>query len=267
MSLGRRYRIWKIAGPIVALGPALAGCAEFRSEVTTFYRDGRAAQQEFDAGKTKYQAGDYAGATPHFQRALSVDPRFDEAEVHLAWSYYSTGNYPDSTRHFRQVLGRQPRWEGAWSGLGWSQYRTGQYPLALESFREAVSLDPEYRDAAVGLAYSLFELGRYREALPHLHRLTREGAYLYFPDPNSDVEEVRSRYAWCLYYTGAYAKARDEFVTGLQARPKWQGLHNGLGWTYLKMGDRTRARDSFRQALRLDPNYADARSGLTEASR
>jgi len=73
------------------------------------------------------------------------------------------------------VVARQPRWEGAWNGLGWSQYCARQYQLALEAFQEAVSLDPTYRDGAVGLAYALFELGRYREALPHLHRLTREG--------------------------------------------------------------------------------------------
>ena len=137
----------------------------------------------------------------------------------------------------------------------------------VEAFQEAVSLDPTYHDAAVGLAYALFELGRYREALPHLHRLTREGAYIYFPDPHSDVEELRSHYAWCLYYTGGYEKARDEFAKGIQARPKRAGLHDGLGWTYLKLGDRAKARESFQRALQLDPDYADARAGLAEANR
>ena len=251
----------------MTLGVVVVGCAETRSEIATGFRDARIAQQNYDAGKGKYRAGDYAGAVPLFQRTLSLDPQYDDAEIYLGWSYYHLGKYPDATRHFRQVVARQPRWEGAWNGLGWSQYGARQYPLALEAFQEAVSLDPVYRDASVGLAYSLFELGRYREALPHLHRLTREAAYLYVPDPNSDVEEVRSRYAWCLYYTAAYAKARDEFAKGIQARPKWQGLHNGLGWTYLKMGDRAKARESFQRALRLDPEYGDARAGLAEANR
>jgi tetratricopeptide (TPR) repeat protein len=249
------------------LGLVLVGCADLRSEVTTFYRDSRAAQQAYDAGQAKYQTGDYAGAIPYFQRALSIDPKYDDAEIRLAWSYYHSGKYPDATRHFLQVTTRQPRWEGAWNGLGWGQYRVGQYQLALEAFQQAVSLEPEYRDAAVGLAYSLFELHRYREALPLLKRLTLEGGYLYFPDPKSDIEEVRSRYAWCLYYTGGHEAARDEFAKGIRARPKWHGLHNGLGWTYLKLGDRAKARESFQRALRLDPDYADARAGLAETNR
>lgn len=249
------------------LAVLLTGCAETRSGIATSFREGRIAQQNYEAGKAKYRAQDYAAAAPLFQRTLSLDPQYDDAEIYLGWSYYHLGRYPDATHHFRQVTVRQPRWESAWNGLGWSQHRGRQYQSALVAFQEAVALDPGYRDAAVGLAYSLFDLGRYREALPHLHRLTREGAYLYFPNPDSDVEEVRSRYAWCLYYTGGYRQARDEFAKGIQARPKREGLHNGLGWTYLKMGDRARARESFQRALRLDPGYADARAGLAESSR
>ena len=266
-TLGRQSRAGRVLGLVLLLGLVLVGCAETRSEIATSFREGRIAQQHYDAGKAKYRARDYAAAIPLFQRTLAHEPQYDDAEVYLGWSYFHLGRYADATQHFRQVTVRQPRWEGAWNGLGWSQYRARQSERALAAFQEAVALDPGYRDAAVGLAYALFELQRYREALPHLHRLTREGAYIYFPDPDSDVEEVRSRYAWCLYYTGAYDKARDEFGKGLAVRPKWPGLHNGLGWAYLKLGNRAKARESFQRALQLDPNYADARTGLAEASR
>lgn len=267
MTHGRRGRDARRLALAAALGVVLVGCAETRSEIQTSFREGRIAQESYYAGKAKYDHGDYAGAIPHFERTLSFDPKYDEAEVYLGWSYYHQGKYPDATRHFRQVVARQPRWEGAWNGLGWSQYRAREYPVALEAFQEAVSLDPTYRDAAIGLAYSLFELGRYREALPHLHRLTREAEGQVFGVTAAGVEEVRSRYAWCLYYVGRYQEARAEFAKGLRARPTWAGLHSGLGWTYLKLGDRAKARASFQQALRLAPDDADARAGLAEASR
>jgi tetratricopeptide (TPR) repeat protein len=267
MNLGRRWREGRLIGLVISLGLVLVGCAETRSEIKTVFREGRIAQQSYDAGKAKYDAGDYARAIPQFQRTLSLDPKYDDAEIYLGWSYYQLGKYPDAARHFRQVVARQPRWEGAWNGLGWSQYRAVQYQQALDAFQEAVSLDPVYRDAAIGLAYSLFELGRYRDALPHLHRLTREAEGRVFGQRVADLEEVRSRYAWCLYYVGQHEKARAEFVKGLQARPNWHGLHSGLGWTYLKLGDRAKARESFQRALRLAPDYADARTGLAEANR
>jgi tetratricopeptide (TPR) repeat protein len=260
-QLGRRSALG------LALILLLAGCSGLRSQVSQQWTQAWQAQRSYDDGLARYEAKDYRGAIPYFARALAHDPAFDDAEAHLAWSYYYVGDYPQATRHFRQALARQPRWEGLHTGLGWSRYRAGRYHLALEAFQAALALDPRYRDAAVGRAYALFELGRYAEALPQLAQLTREGAYLYFADPNSDVEEVRSRYAWCLYYTGGYQQARDEFAKGLQAHPKREGLHNGLGWTHLKLGDRAKARESFERALRLDPDYADARAGLAEANR
>ncbi len=260
-----RKRIGQIVGFSLGLGVLLAGCAGILQPVTSRLEQGYRAQRNYDDGLERYTAKDYAGAIPLFQRALALEPAFDDAEASLAWSYYHTGQYTRATRHFRQVISRQPRWEGLYNGLGWSRYRVGRYHLAVEAFQKALALDPRYRDAAVGLAYSLFELGRYAEALPHLERLTREGEGHALQSPTKDVDEVRSRLAWTLFYLGNYEKAKEEFTKGIAARPDWYGLHNGLGWTYLRLSDLGRARQSFRRALQLRPDLADAKQGLTQA--
>jgi Tfp pilus assembly protein PilF len=258
-------------GRPVALGVAvvlfLAGCSGLRSQASQQWTQARRAQSSYEDGLARYEATDYRGAIPRFERALANDPAFDEAEASLAWSYYHVGDYPQATRHFRQALARQPRWAGLHAGLGWSRYRVGRYHLALEAFQAALALDPRYRDAAVGRAYSLFELGRYAEALPDLERLTREGEGSAFQRATPDGEEVRSRFAWALYYGGHYGRARDEFTKGLAARPTWYGLHNGLGWTHLKLGERAKAQASFQRALELKADFADARKGLAQARR
>jgi tetratricopeptide (TPR) repeat protein len=251
----------------LAFAVLFSGCGGVMSQVSETFERGRRAQVSYDHGLKLYQAKDYAGAIPQFQRALAYEPAFDDAEAHLAWSYYHVGKYPQATRHFRQAIARQPRWEGLYNGLGWSRNRVGRYHLAIEAFQQALEIDPRYREAAVGLAYSLFELGRYAEALPRLERLTREGEGHALQSPTRDVEEVRSRLAWTLYYVGQYDRAREEFTKGIAARPHWYGLHNGLGWTSLKLGDRGRAQASFQRALQLKSDFADAREGLAQAKR
>ncbi len=247
------------------IGLLLVGCSGTLAQPLTKLRESYQAQRSYEAGQERYKARQYADAIPLFRRALELDPTFDDAEASLAWSYYYVGEYTQATRHFRQAIIRQPKWEGLYNGLGWSRYRVKRYHLALEAFRQALALDQRYRDAATGYAYSLFELGRYAEVLPHLERLTRDGEGTAFQRPSSDEDEVRSRFAWSLFYLADYARAREEFRKGLAFRPDWYGLHNGLGWTYLRMGDRVRAREHFERALQLQPDYADAKEGLAQA--
>lgn len=248
----------------LGLGLTLAGCG------STFSRLANELQQNFTAhrilgdGIERYKAQDYTGAIPSFRRALEMDPTFDEAASYLAWSSYHLGEYTQATRQFRETIARQPTWEGLYDGLGWSRYQAGRYPLAIEAFQQALDLDPHYRDAAAGLAYSLYEQDKYQEALPHLERLTREGEPNGLQSAAPDLESVRSRLAWTLFYLGRYREARDQFQKGIAHQPEWYGLYNGLGWTYLKLGQRAPAWENFRRALQLKPDYADAKEGLAQ---
>jgi tetratricopeptide (TPR) repeat protein len=261
-SLSRR-RVIPLAVLGLVLGLGVTGCASTWSRLG----QGWNAQRSYGEGLNRYQAGDYAGAIPLFQQALTLDPTLDDASSHLAWSYYHTGKYSQAAHQFEQAAVHQPKWEGLYDGLGWSQYQAGRYQDAMKSFQHALELDSTYRDAAVGLAYTLFELRRYAEALPRLERLTREGGGNGMGSPAPDLDGVRSLLAWTLFYLGDYAKAKEQFTKGLAARPEWYGLHNGLGWSYLKLGDKTRAQASFKRALELKPDLGDAKEGLSLASR
>lgn len=225
------------------------------------------AERSYTEGLDRYKAKDYSGAIPLLQRALELEPEFDDAESYLGWSLYRIGRYPEATLHFRQVILRQPGRAEAYDGLGWSRFQVNRYNLALAAFRQALALDPRHRDARVGYAFSLFELARYVEALPQLERLIQEGEGTAPSRSLPDVEKVRARLAWALFYLGDYRRAREQFLKGLEAQPDWAGLHNGLAWTFLRLGDRPQALASFRRALELQPDFADALDGLTQAGR
>jgi tetratricopeptide (TPR) repeat protein len=257
------------AGVLGGIGLTLAllvgSCSSTLTQVSNQIHEGLEAQRAYTAGVDRYAAREYAAAIPYFQRALSLYAAFDDAGAYLAWSYYYVGSYQDAIRHFRHTLASQPTWEGLYDGLGWSRYQLQRYHLAAEAFQRALELNPRYRDAAVGLAYSLFESARYTDSFPLLERLTREGEGSAFQHPTADVEDVRCRLAWTLFYLGRYAEAQAEFSKGIAAHSDWYGLYNGLGWTSLKLGDRVRALQSFQKALGLMPGYADAKVGLAQA--
>ena len=242
----------------------LTGCADTLASLSAQFRRGYEAQVAYQDGTQAYQARQYDRAIYELSRAVEIDPTLDEARASLAWSYYYVHSYPEAALHFRLAIARQPQWGGLYDGLGWTRCRVGRYHIALEAFQESLRLDAANRDAAVGAAFSLFELGRYAEALPRLERLTRDGEGSPFKKPSADLEEVRSRYAWTLFYLGSYDRARTEFAKGIAARPQWYGLQNGLGWSLLRLGNRAEARAHFQQALHLQPKFPDALEGLAQ---
>lgn len=241
----------------------LTGCASTMAKLQVSHD----AQRAYEAGLARYEAADYKAAVSHFERALALDAAFDDARAYLAWSHYSLGAYTPATRQFRLALERKPDWPGLHDGLGWSRYQVGHYQLALESFERALALDPPYRDAQVGRAYTLYMLERYREARDLLANLVREAEGLGPKTRAADLEPIRARYAWTLFYLRDYPAAREQFTRGVAAHPDWAGLHNGLGWTYLRLGDRARAAQSFQRALALRKDFADAQEGLALARR
>ena len=77
-----------LLGPMVVFALALAlllsGCSGTMSRLSEKFEQGRKAQRSYHDGLERYQAKDYARAIPQFQRALSIQPDFDDAEAHLA---------------------------------------------------------------------------------------------------------------------------------------------------------------------------------------
>lgn len=249
----------------VALFVLVAGSGLHAQGILEGLRRGIEAQAAFRRAKAAYDARDYAGAREGLSDALALDPAQDEARALLGWSQYFLGEYRAAIITFKTALRRQPTWDGLHAGLGWSRFRLGRYHLAGETFRTALELNPESVDAMIGLGSAQFELGEYEAALPHLAAAVRRLEPLAGPEP-PELSRVRAKLAWSLYYLERYREALIQFEKGLRAQPSLHGLHNGVGWSYLRLGQKDRARAAFQRALALKPGYEDALEGLRQAS-
>jgi tetratricopeptide (TPR) repeat protein len=193
-----------------------------------------------------------------------LNPSHDEARALLAWCEYFLGDFQGAIISFKSVLRHQPMWEGLYAGLGWSRLRLGRHHLAIAAFQPAVERKPEYLDAVNGLGSAFFELGRYDVALPHLEKALRGLRPLVGNEP-PEAAAVRAKVAWSQYYVGRYREALATFVRASLTDPASQPLHVGMGWCYLRLGQKDEARAAFERALKLAPGDDVAREGLRRA--
>lgn len=109
--------------------------------------------------------GQPAAAVPHLQRAVSIQPRFIEAQVELANTVYATGDVDGARAELEKAVQldpvHQPR---AWFNLGVVHLGQGRPESARAAFERASSLDPDFVDAHVQYAVTLSQAGRAADA-------------------------------------------------------------------------------------------------------
>jgi tetratricopeptide (TPR) repeat protein len=132
------------------------------------------------------------------------------------------------------------------------------FDKAEASIREAIALlpyDADYRATLSSIKYLQKDWEAAREAA--------EAALAIDPE-HTDALNLRAE---SLRKLGRTGDALAELETSLQVNPDSAGTHASLGWTYLQKGNRAKATEHFREALRLDPELEWAREGVLETLR
>jgi tetratricopeptide (TPR) repeat protein len=222
------------------------------------------AEVSFARGNALLQARKYREARDQFAVTTALYPEHDQARAMLAWSEYFLGDFRAATITFKTALRRQPTWEGLHNGLGWSRLRLGRYQLAAVAFQSAVDRNPDYVDALNGLGSAQLELGNYGAALPSLEKALDGSRRALGVEP-PEVTTLRGKVAWSLYYLERPREALAMFIRASIAAPDSYQYQVGMGWCYLKLGQRDDAGAAFRRAMQLGPTDDAAREGLRRA--
>jgi tetratricopeptide (TPR) repeat protein len=217
---------------------------------------GQTAQRYLQQGDAAYAAFDHAGAAHQYRLALTADSANFEAAWKLCRALIDVGeNSPDKSERKRH------------------------YEDAVATARHAVALAPDSADGYVFLSIALGRLalesgGRDKLKLAHEIRENAEKALAL--DPQNDLAwHVLGRWhyqlvslSWIernlaklllggLPKDASIDRAIECFENAVRIRPEVVAHRVELGKCYLKNGDKTKAREAFRQALSLPVNDSD----------
>ena len=202
------------------------------------------------------QQSRFKDAEANIRQALEQDPGNDYALSMLSRCYLNTGQLEKAIDTIRQAIAIAPNESFYFYLLGFCQYKMDQNSLAIKNLEKAIELNPYAAEYFGLLAFLFIEERRFEEGLSKAN----EGLAL----EAENVTCLNAR-ATALNKLRRTDDAIDTMNTALAQDPDNEVTHNTVGWNLLERGRNKEAQHHFMEALRINPNYSGAKTGLKES--
>ncbi|MHB8652698.1 MAG: tetratricopeptide repeat protein [Terriglobia bacterium] len=235
----------------------------------------RAFRWAYYLGADQLHQGAYDQAAASLREALALSPDYLPARLKLAESLLAGGNLDESGKIYEAILkdvAKKPR-DGdkaataeALYGMGRIESARGDISAAAESYRKACELFPDYGAAHYALALAYSKLGKPDMAQPHFS-VYQANMTVTPPIEDPLLAAVQAlnlgadphlRRAIEMEKQGKLDEAIEEQDQALAVDPKSVQARINLISLYGRTGQTEKAEQNFQEAVRLNPNRADA---------
>ena len=200
--------------------------------------------------------GRHRDARTNVTQALERDPQNDYALSLLGRCFYANKQYEEGISVIREAIALEPLESFYFYLLAFGEYQMGRAAPAQDNLKRALQLNPYHSEYYGLLAYVLLYIRAFEQALEKAN----EG--LAIDGDNITCLNARSVALNKLKRTD---DALQTMQTALAQDPDNEMTHATVGWNLLEKGQHREASKHFLEALRLEPNYETARSGLKES--
>jgi choline-sulfatase len=196
----------------------------------------------FMLGEAALRQQNWAEASERLQRALELNPGFDQAMTALARALHGQGRDADAEAWLKKALEKNSRNFRAWYEVGWIRARD-KPEGALQAFHKALEIQPNFALAFRDMGLIEIRTRDYANAVHHLQKAVDLGL--------SDAP-LFNFLGIAYSRTGQLKKAVNSYRRALQEKPDLAEAHLNLGFAYERLQQPTRAGEEYAAACRLD---------------
>jgi tetratricopeptide (TPR) repeat protein len=200
--------------------------------------------------------GRYELAEKELRQGLAADPDSPLLHALLAGCLNDRERYQEATAEAEAAIALAPDMAYGHYVRAMALFNRNRHDEAEKAALEAVRLQPEDPDYHGMVGQIRFARREWQPALEAAEKGLEQ-------DPEHVV--CNNLRAMALVKLGRNAEAGATMAATLARDPENAFSHANLGWTLLHEGDRQKALEHFREALRLDPELDFAKAGIVEA--
>lgn len=209
-------------------------------------------------GNTLDEMGYHEQALECYKRALELLPESDETWFSLGNCFYALGRFTEEIMCYDRALFYNPLMQKAMINRGSTLHRLGRYPEALETYDRVLKINYRLEKVHNNKGATLHAMGRGTDALESYNRAI---------ELKHDYVEAWMNKGNLLYELARYEDALESFTQVTSFRPEYPKGWHLRGMVLRKLGRPMQSKAALEQALRLDPDFVEARKALDEESR
>src|SRR5439155_1103885 len=198
-----------------------------------------------------------------YQKALKLNPRWDEGWWYVGTIHYEADHYPEALAAFRNLPGLNPKLGPPWAMLGLCEFETGDYKNALIHLDRGRTLGLSGNEDFVNTPFIHYAYGSMLTRVSKYEEAEREFKEEIVTTPESALPYMQLAYIYLRVkrQTEALSLTRK----AVELAPQSFVAHYLLGRTMLEQGDVARAIKSLEMARRLGPFSPEVRYNLALA--
>ncbi len=201
-------------------------------------------------GATLVRTGRYREAIPQYEKALELNPQYHAIQNNLGLALMAVGRTDEAIERFRKGLEFHPESAELHDNLGVAFASKRRIEDACSEFLKALEINPRFAECHYHLGVALATSGQVDRALLHLEKAVTI---------NPRLAEAQKDYGRALAIMGDEEQAITHFEKALEVNSDLVEAHLYLGVALCHVQGRTQeALAHWREALRVDPNYAPA---------
>jgi len=179
-------------------------------------------------------------ARSHFQDALRVYPKYEQARLGLAQADINTRNFPAAEKTLQEALRQNPSSLEALQALAFSYRASGKHQQALEITDRILARESNNSFALAQRAMALEGLKRNNEAVPAYQSAIASGA---------DSAELHNHLGVLYLQSRQWRPALEQFLAAEKLEPGNPLTYFNLATAYHEIGDRARERQAYLDCL------------------
>ncbi|MDI6744773.1 MAG: FlgO family outer membrane protein [Thermodesulfovibrionales bacterium] len=112
----------------------------------------------------KWNKKDPDKAIEYYQKAVSIDPKTENALFELGYAYNEKGEYQKAIGYYSKVVALNPMAKDAFNNIGLAYSRLNDHQNAEKWYKKSLDIDPNYTLALNGIGLVAWKAKKYKEA-------------------------------------------------------------------------------------------------------